>query len=59
MYKTNVFCKNCNTNFVIETKEIKKNKNSFCSRSCNAKFNNANRNPNIYEKLAETLKKNI
>jgi hypothetical protein len=36
-------CKNCGTFFKRCEKEIKKYKNNFCSKSCNAKYGNAHK----------------
>lgn len=34
----NCVCANCNINFFKEKRQMKKTKNTFCSRSCNGKF---------------------
>ena len=41
--KQKVRCHNCNTEFDKLLKEVKKSKNHFCSRSCNATYHNKNK----------------
>jgi len=56
-----VNCENCNKLFKRQICQIKKCKNNFCSRSCNATFTNSNRGPMKEEskqKLREYYKNN-
>jgi hypothetical protein len=39
-----VKCDNCGTQFFKKLNQINKTKNNFCSRSCNASYNNKNKN---------------
>jgi len=39
-----VKCDNCGTEFMKKPNQINKSKNNFCSRSCNAIYNNKNKN---------------
>lgn len=41
--KDKVICLNCSLEFEKEQKEIKRNPNHFCSKSCSAAFNNKKR----------------
>jgi|688.fasta_scaffold570792_1 hypothetical protein len=52
--KNSSLCKNCNVQLPYDKKQ-----NKFCSRSCNASFNNKNRNYAVYEKQRLTLFKTL
>jgi len=41
--KKYVNCANCNIKFLKQLNQIKKSKNNFCSRSCNATYNNTHK----------------
>jgi hypothetical protein len=52
-----VKCKQCNTLFKKQVKEIKKSENHFCSRSCCAIYNNSIRTEETNNKIKLSLQK--
>ena len=55
---TDKVCLECGKTFSVSTRDKRKIKRKFCSRSCSATYNNKNRDVEVYQKVSDKLTKN-